>query len=217
MASENSNIAPVIQGTIHPKAAEEIRSVQASQAPSGDKEASWFRSALLLPWPLSNLFKSVFRMMLKNDPTIVTSMAGTVGISSVGMFGKGHGGWGIAIGTHVLDLVVGGTARKLAEVDGRIEGFSNKSAWWAFNRLGTLTAQRWGDMRHDVDALWNPIQQELFDRQPSFEQQAVQMYKQDRGKGQAFLTSYTYHWGTVVIDKAWKLGDYLWTKYDEKF
>jgi dipeptidase len=103
------------------------------------------------------------------------------------------------------------------KVDGRIEGFSNKSAWWAFNRLGTLTAQRWGDMRHDVDAIWNPIQQDLFDRQTAFEQQAVQMFKQDPGKGRAFLTSYTYHWGSIVTDKAWKLGDYLWTKYDEKF
>jgi dipeptidase len=103
------------------------------------------------------------------------------------------------------------------KVDGRIRGFSNESAWWAFNRLGTLTAQRWGDMRHDVDAIWNPIQQELFDRQATFEQQAVQMYKEDRDKGRAFLTSYTNHWGTVVVDKAWKLGDYLWTKYDEKF
>jgi pyruvate/2-oxoglutarate dehydrogenase complex dihydrolipoamide acyltransferase (E2) component len=46
---------------------EEIRAVQESQATSGDKEASWFRSALLLPWPLSNLFKFVFRMMLKNS------------------------------------------------------------------------------------------------------------------------------------------------------
>jgi len=60
-------------------------------------------------------------MMLSRDPTIVTSMAGTVGISSVGMFGKGHAGWGIASGTHGLDLVVGGTSRRLAEVDGRIE------------------------------------------------------------------------------------------------
>jgi pyruvate/2-oxoglutarate dehydrogenase complex dihydrolipoamide acyltransferase (E2) component len=100
---------------------EEIRAVQTSQAPSGDKDASWLRSALLLPWPLSNLFKSAFRMMLRNDPTIATSMAGTVGISSVGMFGKGHGGWGIANGTHVLDLVVGGIARKPADVEGRIE------------------------------------------------------------------------------------------------
>ena len=103
------------------------------------------------------------------------------------------------------------------KVDGRIEGFSNKSAWWAFNRLGTLTAQRWGDMRHDVDAIWNPIQQELFDRQKSVELQAVQMLKEDPGKAKAFLTSYTGMWGSYVVDKAWKLGDYLWTKYDEKF
>lgn len=103
------------------------------------------------------------------------------------------------------------------KVDGRIGGFSNKSAWWAFNRLGTLTAQRWGDMRHDVDAIWNPIQNELFDRQKSVELQAVQMLKEDRGKARAFLTSYTGMWGSYVVDKAWKLGDYLWTKYDEKF
>jgi len=70
---------------------------------------------------VSGLFKALFRMSLRRDPTIVTSMAGTVGISSVGMFGKGHAGWGFSTGSHVLDLVVGGTSRQLAEVDGRIE------------------------------------------------------------------------------------------------
>ena len=99
----------------------EIRSVQSNQVPSDAETVTWLRSAILLPWPLSNLFKALFRLMLRRDPTIVTSMAGTVGISSVGMFGKGHAGWGISTGSHVLDLVVGGTARKLAEVDGRIE------------------------------------------------------------------------------------------------
>ena len=49
------------------------------------------------------------------------SKAGTVGISSVGMFGKGHAGWGIAIGSHSLDLVVGGTARKPAYVEDHLE------------------------------------------------------------------------------------------------
>jgi hypothetical protein len=82
---------------------------------------AWFRSALLLPWPLSALFKVLFRMIMLRNPTIVTSMGGTVGITSVGMFGKGHSGWGIADGSHVLDLVVGGTARRLAEVEERIE------------------------------------------------------------------------------------------------
>jgi pyruvate/2-oxoglutarate dehydrogenase complex dihydrolipoamide acyltransferase (E2) component len=100
---------------------QEIRSVQSNQAPSDAENVSRFRSALLLPWPLSGIFKAIFRTILNHNPTIITSMAGTVGISSVGMFGKGHSGWGIASGSHVLDLVVGGTSRKLAEVDGRIE------------------------------------------------------------------------------------------------
>jgi pyruvate/2-oxoglutarate dehydrogenase complex dihydrolipoamide acyltransferase (E2) component len=100
---------------------QEIRAVQSSQVLSDPEKDSWFRSALLLPWPLSGFFKAFFRMAQRRDPTIVTSMAGTVGISSVGMFGKGHAGWGISNGSHSLDLVAGGTARKLVEVDGRIE------------------------------------------------------------------------------------------------
>jgi pyruvate/2-oxoglutarate dehydrogenase complex dihydrolipoamide acyltransferase (E2) component len=100
---------------------QEIRMVQSAQAPPTADTVSWFRSALLLPWPLSSLFKTFFRMVINRNPTIVTSMAGTVGISSVGMFGKGHSGWGIASGSHSLDLVVGGMACKLVEVDERIE------------------------------------------------------------------------------------------------
>jgi pyruvate/2-oxoglutarate dehydrogenase complex dihydrolipoamide acyltransferase (E2) component len=100
---------------------QELRSVQSNQEPPSATSYTWFWKALLLPWPLSGLFKAVFRYVMRRDPTIVTSMGGTVGISSVGMFGKGHAGWGIASGAHVLDLVVGGTGQKLAEVDGRIE------------------------------------------------------------------------------------------------
>ena len=98
----------------------EIRAVQSNREPVSAEKVAWFRSALLLPWPLSGLFKAVFRMVLRRDPTIVTSMAGTVGISSVGMFSKGHSGWGIAGGSHVLDLVVGGAAWKPAVVEDRI-------------------------------------------------------------------------------------------------
>ena len=36
------------------------------------------------------------------------------------------------------------------ETDGRSTGFSRRSAWWAFNRVATLAAHRWGDMRADV-------------------------------------------------------------------
>jgi pyruvate/2-oxoglutarate dehydrogenase complex dihydrolipoamide acyltransferase (E2) component len=100
---------------------EEIRSVQSKRAPASAESASWFQSAMLLPWPLSKLFNALARRVLRGDPTMLTSMAGTVGISSVGMFGKGHSGWGISGGMHVLDLTVGSMAWKPAIVDGRIE------------------------------------------------------------------------------------------------
>jgi hypothetical protein len=33
---------------------------------------------------------------VRRDPTIVTSMGGTVDVTAVGMFGKGHSGWGFS-------------------------------------------------------------------------------------------------------------------------
>jgi pyruvate/2-oxoglutarate dehydrogenase complex dihydrolipoamide acyltransferase (E2) component len=76
---------------------------------------------MLLPWPLSRLSGAALRTVLRHDPTIGATMAGTVGISAVGMFGEGQGGWGIAPTLHPLDLIVGSTAWKPAVVAGRIE------------------------------------------------------------------------------------------------
>ncbi len=101
---------------------------------------------------------------------------------------------------------------------GRPNGYTMQSAWWAFNRLGTLASQRWGDMRHDVDAVWNPWQQELFDNQKNIEKNALDAYNpKNTAKTRQLLTDYTNQWGTRVVDQAWKLGDLLWTKYDEQF
>jgi dipeptidase len=101
---------------------------------------------------------------------------------------------------------------------GRPTGYNTGSAWWAFNRLGTLTAQRWGDMRKDVRAVWDPMQQQLFDDQAEIEKQAQKIYKEKKPEETiSFLTDYTNKWGNKVVSEAWKLGDFLWTKYDEKF
>ncbi len=104
------------------------------------------------------------------------------------------------------------------KTSGRVNGFTRESAWWAFNRLGTLAAQRWGDMHHDIDTVWNPMQKELFENQKSFEEKASKLYDEnDPQKTIEYLTKYTNDWGIKVVDKAWELGDFLWTKYDEKF
>jgi dipeptidase len=101
---------------------------------------------------------------------------------------------------------------------GRPNGYTEASAWWAFNRLGTLTAQRWGDMRWDVRATWDPMQKELFESQKAFEEKALQLYQDGKlNELTELLTGYTSKWGNLVVGKAWELGDFLWTKYDEQF
>ncbi|MEE4198328.1 MAG: C69 family dipeptidase [Bacteroidales bacterium] len=104
------------------------------------------------------------------------------------------------------------------KIPGRVNGFTRESAWWAFNRMGTLAAQRWGDMRHDVDAVWTPLQKELFKNQQKIEKEALNLYKEKNPKKTInYLNAYSNDWANKVVDEAWKLGDFLWTKYDEKF
>jgi pyruvate/2-oxoglutarate dehydrogenase complex dihydrolipoamide acyltransferase (E2) component len=100
---------------------EEIRSVQTTPAPPGSEMPGWFRSIMLLPWPLSRLANAVLGMATRRNPAIPVSMSGTVGVTAVGMFGKGHSGWGLETTRHSLDLVVGSIAWKPAVVEGRIE------------------------------------------------------------------------------------------------
>ena len=100
---------------------QEIRSAQAEPVPPGRGVPTWFSSALLLPWPLSKLSKALMGVVMRRNPAIRVSTSGTVFVTAVGMFGKGHSGWGITTTPHSLGLVVGSMAWKPAVVEGRIE------------------------------------------------------------------------------------------------
>lgn len=97
------------------------------------------------------------------------------------------------------------------------DGFTYESAWWAFNRMSTLAAQRWGDMHQDVDAVFGPMQEEVFKNAAAFEKEVLALHKKNPKKAQEKLTEHTLFWGNKVVDTAWQLGNDLWTKYDEKF
>lgn len=98
---------------------------------------------------------------------------------------------------------------------GRETGFSREAAWWAFNRLGTLASQRWGDFRHVIDNTWQPMQQEFFDNQKNVESAALDLLKSGRRDAAiSYLTNYTSSCGLKAIDAAWKTGDYIWTNFD---
>jgi len=100
---------------------------------------------------------------------------------------------------------------------GRPNGYTMKSAWWAFNRLGTLAAQRWGDMHKDIDAVWDPMQKQMFEEQKAFDDEMKKLAKKNPKKAKEELTKRTMQKGDQVVEKAWNLGNFLWTKYDEKF
>lgn len=56
----------------------------------------------------------------RRNPTHAVAAAGTVGVTALGMAGRG-GGWGLAPAGQSLLLIAGGIARKPAVVDERVE------------------------------------------------------------------------------------------------
>ena len=101
------------------------------------------------------------------------------------------------------------------ETCGRETGFSRDAAWWAFQRLGTLAGKRWENMRQDIDSTWIPFQKELIDNQKKIEEEALKLYNPQKPAACInYLTKYTNEQANKAIDKAWDLGDLLWTKYN---
>jgi dipeptidase len=104
---------------------------------------------------------------------------------------------------------VGGTGGRPA--------YTRESAWWGVNRVSTIAAHRWGDMRHDVAAVRDPIRDRAFEDQRRIEDEALRLYEQDPGRAITYLTRYSYDLAARINEAYWKLGDDLWTKYDERF
>jgi len=72
-----------------------------------------------LPMLLIRIIWWVFCWMRRTYPQVQKKYGGTVGVTAVGMFGKGAG-WGIPINDHTIDVTLGGIAEKPGVVDGHI-------------------------------------------------------------------------------------------------
>ncbi len=93
----------------------EIRAAQVqdvAQAWEGFKAIHW-------PWLLLLPAFRVMVWMAERSPQVWKKYRGTVGITTVGMFGKGAG-WGIPLASHSLWMTVGGIGEKPGVVDGHI-------------------------------------------------------------------------------------------------
>ena len=92
---------------------DEIRAVQAKPEQTREFGVKWLALLPQLAWDI--FFWAIFK-----NPHWLKKSYGTVGVTAVGMFGKGIG-WAIPFGTHTLDIALGGIGEKPGVVDGRIE------------------------------------------------------------------------------------------------
>ncbi len=95
--------------------------------------------------------------------------------------------------------------------------YTEESAWWAFNRASVIAAHRWGDMRKDVYAVRDPFRRQAFDEQKRIDDEAAKLYAEDPRKAAEYLTKYSCDFCARITAAYWKLGDDLFTKYDEKW
>jgi pyruvate/2-oxoglutarate dehydrogenase complex dihydrolipoamide acyltransferase (E2) component len=96
---------------------QEIRAIQAApQRSRGLEQWGFLRWFLALPVPVRQL---AYRLLFRN-PRLVKEYIGTVGLTAVGMFGKG-GGWAITWPVYTLGIAVGGIDEKPWVVERQIE------------------------------------------------------------------------------------------------
>jgi dipeptidase len=95
--------------------------------------------------------------------------------------------------------------------------YTRDSAWWGINRVSTIAAHRWGEMRYDVAEVRDPIRKKIFEDQKRIEDEALRLFGEDPQKAIDYISRYSLDLCNEINDAYWKLGDDLWTKYDEKF
>jgi pyruvate/2-oxoglutarate dehydrogenase complex dihydrolipoamide acyltransferase (E2) component len=92
---------------------DEIRAAQTD--PNAGRQRGLSAAGLRLPGPVRRLFWRLPRTF----PRRWKRVAGTVAVTSIGMFGPG-GGWGISPTNYALQLTVGGIERKPRLVEGEV-------------------------------------------------------------------------------------------------
>ncbi|MFZ5821341.1 MAG: 2-oxo acid dehydrogenase subunit E2 [Chloroflexota bacterium] len=92
---------------------DEIRATKARPEQTREFGVKWLGLLPAFAW-------DIFFWFIFKNPRALKKSFGTVGVTSVGMFGKGSG-WALPFGLHTLDVALGGIAEKPGVIDGRIE------------------------------------------------------------------------------------------------
>ena len=117
-ADEKAPIYPHVIKAANTKTLEQIHAeIRAEQI---DADSSRIQKWTDRYWYLPGFVRSLLWRTWLGSPYWRKRLTGTVGISAVGMFGKGTG-WGIPVPTYNLSITIGGISEKPGVVKGQVE------------------------------------------------------------------------------------------------
>ncbi len=116
VAGEMVPLVYVVRAVNHKTVRDVHREIRAYQAQGVSKSLLGFATVPFMP---ASLFVKILYRLLRTFPWLHKRVVGTVGVTSVGMFGRGTG-WGIPVAGDTLLMTLGGLATKPGVVDGRI-------------------------------------------------------------------------------------------------
>jgi pyruvate/2-oxoglutarate dehydrogenase complex dihydrolipoamide acyltransferase (E2) component len=119
MAGQKQPIVYIIRAANKKTFREIQHEIRAAQIEAVEKAWVSFRDFRFLPMVVFRFIWPIFWWMLGRYPQVQKRYGGTVGITAVGMFGKGAG-WGIPVEYRALSITLGGIAEKPGVVDGQI-------------------------------------------------------------------------------------------------
>jgi pyruvate/2-oxoglutarate dehydrogenase complex dihydrolipoamide acyltransferase (E2) component len=116
VAGQKVPLVYVIRATQSKTFREIHHEIRAKQVQDMAKSVLGFTTLPFLP---AVLFTRLLYRMLRTFPQLHKRVVGTVGVTAVGMFGKGSG-WGIPVAAASLAVTLGGLASKPGVIDGHI-------------------------------------------------------------------------------------------------
>jgi pyruvate/2-oxoglutarate dehydrogenase complex dihydrolipoamide acyltransferase (E2) component len=119
MAGQKQPIVYIVRAANKKTFREIHHEIRAAQVEAVEKAWVSFRDFHFLSVVVFRFIWPIFWWMLGRYPQVQKRYGGTVGLTAVGMFGKGAG-WGIPVEYRALNITLGGLAEKPGVVDGQI-------------------------------------------------------------------------------------------------
>jgi len=100
-----------------------------------------------------------------------------------------------------------------AEGNGSMVEYSPTSAFWTFNFVANWAYTRYSYMIKDIQKVQRELELGYIDQTAKIDKEAAVIYKTDKNKARAYLTSYSVKTGDGTVARWKQLGEYLLVKY----